>query len=55
MPLRKASKVLWQVKGDPKDGQLFQGTVARLVVSVDKLKSTIPSFVRQMKGWLTNQ
>jgi hypothetical protein len=51
----KASKVLWQVKGNPKDGQLFQTTVAEQVVSVNQLKSTIPGFVRHMKGWLTNQ
>jgi hypothetical protein len=51
----KASKVLWQVKGNPKDGQLFQTTVAGQVVSVDQLKSTVPGFVGQMKGWLTNQ
>jgi hypothetical protein len=51
----KASKVLWQVKGDPKDGQFFQTTITGQVVLVDQLKPTVPGFVGQMKGWLTNQ
>jgi hypothetical protein len=42
------------VKGDPKDGQLFQTIVAGQVVLVNQLKSTVPGFVGQMKGWLTN-
>jgi Reverse transcriptase (RNA-dependent DNA polymerase) len=51
----KASKVPWRVKGDPKDGNLFQATVAGQVVSVDQLKSTVPGLVGQIKGWLTTQ
>jgi hypothetical protein len=34
----KASKVPWRVKGDPKDGKLFEATVAGQVVSVDQLQ-----------------
>jgi hypothetical protein len=51
----KASKVPWRVKGDPKDGKLFEATVAGQVVSVDQLQSTVPGLVGQMKGWLTVQ
>jgi hypothetical protein len=51
----KASKVPWRVKGDPKDGKLFEATVAGQVVSVDQLQSTVPGLVGQMKGWPTTQ
>jgi hypothetical protein len=51
----KSSKVPWRVKGDPKDGELFQATVAGQVVSVDQPKSTIPDLIGQIKGWLTVQ
>jgi GAG-pre-integrase domain len=51
----KASKVPWRVKGDPKDGKLFEATVTGQVVSVDQLQSTVPGLVSQMKGWLTVQ
>jgi hypothetical protein len=49
----KASKIPWRVKGDPKDGQIFQATMAGQVVSVDQLKSTVPGLVGQIKGWPT--
>jgi hypothetical protein len=51
----KASKVPWRVKGDPKDGKLFEATVAGQVVLVDQLQSTVPGLVGQMKGWPTTQ
>jgi hypothetical protein len=44
----KASKVPWRVKGSPKDGKLFEATVAGQVVSVDQLQSTVPGLVGQM-------
>jgi hypothetical protein len=50
-----ASKVPWPVKGDPKDGKLFEATMAGQIVSVDQLQSTVPELVDQMKGWLTVQ
>jgi GAG-pre-integrase domain len=51
----KASKVPRRVKGNPKDGQLFEATVAGQVVLVDQLQSTVPGLVGQMKGWPTVQ
>jgi hypothetical protein len=40
----KSSKVPWRVKGNPKDGKLFEATVAGQVVSVDQLQSTVPNY-----------
>jgi hypothetical protein len=51
----KASKVPWRVKGDPKDGKLFEATVARQVVSVNQLQSTVPGLFGQIKGWLAQE